>query len=393
MQTRLESLDLRISFMLKRTCSNNEEKNPIVLRVKYRNQNRDTYTGLFAFDKHWIKRIGRVTMDDPQAALINSKLEKISHDARAHFEELKYSRLEFSIDELADKIRGKNAPPETLMEYVEEKIKDFENCVDVDLATPTWYKYKRVKNYLVEFLQKTTRLTNIPISRVDALLLSQFYLFLRKEKKNCNNSAVTLMNFLKTILKKPVQIGQIKEDPFECLKLRFAPVDRGFLTKEDLQKLHDYDFKKETLDRDRDVFLFCCYTGLAYTDVKQFEGKHIIKDSEGTCYIKKTRQKTNMLSIIPLLAPAERILRKYSATGDLRDFKIYAQCNQKLNLSLKTIGKLAEVDKTLFMHLARHTVATTVTLSNKVPLETVSKMLGHSTLKHTVRYARESAKK
>lgn len=95
-----------------------------------------------------------------------------------------------------------------------------------------------------------------------------------------------------------------------------------------------------------------------------------------------------MLSIIPLLAPAERILRKYSATGDLRDFKIYAQCNQKLNLSLKTIGKLAEVDKTLFMHLARHTVATTVTLSNKVPLETVSKMLGHSTLKHTVRYAR-----
>jgi len=388
MQTRLQTLDLRISFMLRRTCFNDEGKNPIVLRIRYRHEQRDTYTGFYVFNDYWIKRVGRVTMDEPLAQQLNSKLEQITHDVRGHFDEMKYSRLEFSIDELADKIRGKNPPPETLMDYVEQKIKEYKNRIDVDLTTSTWYKYQRVKNYLIDFLQTTRRLINIPISRVDAPLLNQFYLFLRKEKKNCNNSAITLMNFLKTILKKPVQIGQIKEDPFEGLKLRFSPVDRGFLTKEDLEKLTNYDFKNEHLDRNRDIFLLCCYTGLAYTDVQQLNGNHLIKDPDSTFYIKKTRQKTNVLSIIPLLPPAERILKKYSLTDDLRDFKIFVPCNQKLNLSLKTIGKLAEIEVPLFMHLARHTFATTVTLSNKVPLETVSKMLGHSTIKHTIRYAR-----
>jgi integrase len=274
------------------------------------------------------------------------------------------------------------------MDYVEEKIKEYKNRIDVDLTTSTWYKYQRVKNYLIEFLQTTRRLINLPISRVDSPFLNQFYLFLRKEKKNCNNSAVTLMNFLKTILMKPVQRGQIKEDPFEGLKLRFTPVDRGFLTKEDLEKLENYNFETEYLDRNRNIFLFCCYTGLAYTDVKQLNGSHLIKDPDGTYYIKKTRQKTNILSIVPLLPVAERILRKYCLTDNLQDFKVHVPCNQKMNQCLKKIGPLAKIDHVLFMHLARHTFATTVTLSNKVPIETVSKMLGHSSMKHTIRYAR-----
>jgi integrase len=388
MQTRLQALDLRISFMLRRTYFNDQGKNPIVLRIKYRHEYRDTFTGFFVSNNNWIKRVGRVTMDEDHALKLNSKLEQITLDARSHFDELKYGRFEFSIDELVDKIRGKNSPPETLMDYIEEKIKEYKNRVKVDLTSSTWYKYQRVKNYLIEFLTTTRRLTNIPLSRVDALLLNQFYLFLRKEKTNSNNSAVTLMNFLKTILMKPVQTGQIKGNPFGELKLRFTPVDRGFLTKEDLEKLHNYDFKKEYLDRNRDIFLLCCYTGLAYTDVKQLNPIHIIKDPDGAKYIKKARQKTNIVSIIPLLPPAERILTKYSKTEDIKDFKIPVPSNQKLNKSLKTIGKLAQIERELFMHLARHTFATTITLSNRVPIETVSKMLGHSSMKHTVRYAR-----
>jgi site-specific recombinase XerD len=112
------------------------------------------------------------------------------------------------------------------------------------------------------------------------------------------------------------------------------------------------------------------------------------KDPDGTYYIKKKRHKTNIISLIPLLPPAERILKKYSINSDVRAFDIFVSTNQKLNFSLKTIGTRAEIEKPLHMHLARHTFATTVILSNKVPIESVSKMLGHSSLKHTMRYAR-----
>jgi site-specific recombinase XerD len=388
MQTRQQSLDLRISFMLRRTYTDKDGKHPIILRISYRAEQRDTFTGFFIEDKYWLPRVGRVTAEEPNSSILNKKLQKLTQEASDHFDEFRYSRLEFSIDDLVEKIRGKNQPPDTLMGFVEEKIKEYKSRVDVDLSTPTWYKYQRVKNYLIEFLQTSRKMSNIPITRVDGQLLNQFYLYLRKDKKNANNSAVTLMNFLKTVLRQPVKRGLIKDDPFAELKLRFTPVDSGFLTRDDLNKITNCSLVTEAMQRNRDIFLLCCYTGLAYTDVKQLEAKHIIKDPDGSYYIKKSRQKTSIVSIIPLLPPAERILKKYSLTGDIRDFKIYIPCNQKLNLSLKKLGETAKVERELHMHLARHTFATTVTLSNKVPIESVSKMLGHSSLKHTMRYAR-----
>jgi len=215
--------------MLRRTIVNEEGKSPIVLRVTYRDQQRDTFTGMYVEDRFWLKRVGKVDPKNPKAGIINGKLSKLAHRVYEHFEELIYSRKDFSIDDLADKIRGKNDPPETLMEYLEEKIKEYEKRVTHDLAKTTWYKYARVKKYLCEFLKTTKKLENIPISRVDAQLLSQFYIFLRTDKKNCNNSAVTLMKFMRTVLRKLLQRGQIKEDPYAELKLRFTPVDRGFI--------------------------------------------------------------------------------------------------------------------------------------------------------------------
>ncbi|MEI9954930.1 MAG: site-specific integrase [Ferruginibacter sp.] len=388
MQSRIGALDLRMTFILRQTFTNLDHKNPIILRVTYRGEKRDTYTGFYIVPGYWIPKVGRVNAASHEAAAINNRLDGILHEVRGHFDELKYSRMEFSIDDLADKIRGKNPPPETLMEYVEEEIKDYAKRVDVDLKTPTFYKYQRVKNYLVEFLQTTRKMKNIPVSRVDSELLKQFYYFLRKEKGNCNNSAVTLMNFLKTVLKKPVKRGQIKEDPFMDMKLRFEAVDRGFLTKDDLGKLEQWIAPTESLERNRDIFLLCCYTGLAYSDVRDFSGSHIIKDPDETFYIKKPRAKTGIVSIIPLLPAAERILKKFCSSDDVREFKLFVPCNQKLNESLKVIGERSGIERVLHMHLARHTFATTVTLANRVPIESVSKMLGHSSVKHTQRYAR-----
>jgi site-specific recombinase XerD len=142
------------------------------------------------------------------------------------------------------------------------------------------------------------------------------------------------------------------------------------------------------LERIRDQYLFCCYTGLAYSDLKQLGKEHFIGQKNDEYYILKPRQKTDQQSIIPLLPVARQILQKYSPTVDFREFRWHVSANQNMNQRLKIIGEMAGLAKILHMHLARHTFATTITLSNGVPIETVSNMLGHSTLRQTQHYAK-----
>jgi site-specific recombinase XerD len=151
--------------------------------------------------------------------------------------------------------------------------------------------------------------------------------------------------------------------------------------------------ENEDLQRKRAIFLFACYTGLAYTDLKQLSASHIIQEADGSNYILKPRQKTGQESIIPLLPSAKKILLKYSMTGKVSDFKWFISTNQKMNLGLKYIGQKSGITIALHMHLARHTFGTTVTLANGVPIETVSKMLGHATIRQTQHYAKVVATK
>ena len=142
------------------------------------------------------------------------------------------------------------------------------------------------------------------------------------------------------------------------------------------------------LDRKRDIFLFACYTGLAYVDLQQLNSTHLVKEADNSWYIRKPRQKTGQDSIIPLLPAAIRILTKYNLTNSIADFRWFVSTNQKMNKGLKYIAKRAKISKDLHMHLARHTFATTVTLANGIPIETVSKMLGHASIKQTQHYAK-----
>ena len=190
-----------------------------------------------------------------------------------------------------------------------------------------------------------------------------------------------------------IKTADLKPDPFYGLKFKFKAVHKECLTQEEINQLTTAHFKSDDSSRIRDIFLFACYTGLAYSDIKQLQSHYIIFDTDNTVYIRKPRQKTGEESIIPLLPPALRILQKYSLTGNIKDLGWYVSSNQKMNENLKIIGKHCCIKKQLHMHLARHTFATTVTLSNGVPLETVSRMLGHATIRQTQHYAKIVANK
>lgn len=386
-------LDISIHFFCRGHQTYKNGLNPIVLRVTYRNERREILTGLSCKKSDWLPGVQQVEPRDRLASAINKELFSIMHKVTARFQELKYSGEDFTIDELVDKLRGREAPPQTLGEYMGLKVKDLQSRVRVDLAMSTFLKYRRAIKYLTEFMLVRKGVKNIAVSNIDGEYLKHFFLFLRKEKKQQHNSAVALMNCLKTILKAPVKNGTIKRNPFDDFPLTQKAVFRDFLELDEIKRLQLLENLSPEQELKRDFFLLACFTGMAYADIRGLKGSDLVTDPDGTQCIRYSRQKTGIGSIVPLLPAAQEILKKYSLTGETRDFKWKVMSNQKLNSGLKEIARKAGIDKPLFMHLGRHTFATTVTLSHGVPLETVSKMLGHSTIKHTQLYAKIVASK
>jgi site-specific recombinase XerD len=378
--------ELNISYLLRTSYRFANGEHPIVLRLKYRGDKKDVNTGLTVLPENWMG--GHVLPKAKKATTINQQLQEITHQCRTIFEKLKTTFGDFTLNELVEKLKGNETPPETLWEYVSGKLQELKQRVEVDLAITTYYKYTRTANYLKQYMDKKMSLKNIPLSRVDQSFLEGFFNYLRREKKNSNNSAVALMNCLKTILHEPVKKGVIRYNPFVTMALSQQPVKRDYLTTEEIKALQRLSGLSEAMERNRDLFLFACFTGLAYSDIVSLESVHIIIDPDGSKHIEKYREKTGILSYVPLLPVAEKILLKYSPTGDCRDFTWRVPSNQKLNFALKEIARLAGIEKILFMHLARHTFATTVTLSNGVPIESVGKMIGHSGMKNLMIYAK-----
>lgn len=389
----LELLSVHFSFLCRSFRTNDKGLSPIVLRIIYRNERKDIYTGLYCDKDYWDNVSGRVKSNCKQAATINKNLELINHQALNRLDELKFSTQQFTIDELVNKIKGKEERPMLLIEYLNERNKEFELRSGVDITKATYEKYERSLRYVIDFLEEEFKVKNFPLVKIDVRFLEKYFQYLRTVKKVGNNMAVKYIITFKTGLMPAMQSGVIKNNPFQQIRFKTKTVHKGFLTNEEIEMIKNCELDNDYLNRVRDQYLFCCYTGLAYSDLKQLKREHIIKQKDDEYYILKPRQKTGQQSIIPLLPIAEQILKKYSPTDDFRDFRWHVSANQKMNQRLKTIGEKAEVKKTLHMHLARHTFATTITLSNGVPLESVSSMLGHASLRQTQHYAKIVAMK
>ncbi len=384
----MEGMELGIFFHLRRVFSYDNGEHPIILRVAYLGKRKDIVTGLSCRNEEWDPENSCVRTEYSKAFSINEELVLIKAKTRQRFQELKERGKPFTPEELVLRIKGKELPPQTLMEYMDLKLKELEDSVEIDMQLTTFYKYRRVKRYLEEFLLSERGLKNCAVSSVDEQFINRFYNFIRKQTGNGQNSASSLMSVLRTILKMAIETGVIQKNPFTSMHFRRKQVNREYLTMEEIEKLEQLQDLSAHHELARDLFLFACYTGISYSDIRELKKGHFIFDNDGTTFINKARLKTDIMSLVPLLPAAERILLKYSPDQDCRNFKWKVPYNTKLNKMLKEIATLAGIDRNLFMHLGRHTFATTITLSNGVSLESVSKMLGHSTIKHTQVYAK-----
>lgn len=247
------------------------------------------------------------------------------------------------LDQLVDRIKGRELNPELLIDCLQDGIKKNQKRVEVDLTPGSYYKYRRSLQYMQEFLVKEYNEKNYTLNKINSTFLEKFFYFLRKDKNIGNNTSMKYLSIVKSILSPAIKSGAIKGDPFGELKLKAKPMVAEFLTQEEIDLLTSLNMNDPDLERKKDIFLFACYTGLAYVDLKGFKAHHLTQDSDGTWFIRKPRQKTGEESVIPLLPIAIKILQKYSPTKNIRNFNWYVSSNQKMNQGLKAIGSRAGI--------------------------------------------------
>lgn len=283
----------------------------------------------------------------------------------------------------------------TLLEVYEDHNKEFELLVGKGLSYRTLQKYKTIKGYLVEFLRYQYSLNDIELDHVDYQFIKDFEIYLKSVKRCCYNTAMDYLKKIKKILNQCIAKKWIAQSPFVGFKMSNHETHKTFLTEIELKLIGEKKIAIPRLDQVRDIFLFSCYTGLAYCDVEKLTSSNIVVGVDGDRWISTNRAKTNTASKIPMLPVASFIVDKYadhpvtSYSGKL----LPVMSNQRMNSYLKELADLCGISKDLTFHCARHTFATTVTLTNGVPIETMSKMLGHKSLKTTQHYPKIVDKK
>jgi len=322
--------------------------------------------------KNWNTRKGRLNGSSEEVRHFNKYIDDVKAELNRIYEKLMINKEYVSASRIKDIFTGNTRTEYMLLEVFENHNKEMESLIGKDYSKGTLQRYKAAKTHLTNYIKEILKKNDIAINLIDYKFISGLEYYL-KFKKNCGHNN-----------------GWMDRDPFFHWKANWKTKDRQYLTEIELETLVNKKFKIERLEQVKDIFIFCCFTGLAYADVKKLNTVDIIRDISGNLWIKTERKKTSTLSSIPLLPTAKMILDKYNEHPYVVSGKgiLPVLTNQKSNAYLKEIADLCGIDKNLTTHLARHTFATTVTLSNGVPIETVSKMLGHRSLKTTQHYAK-----
>lgn len=343
----------------------------------------------------WDSKRNRVSGRSHEAMEFNRYIESILTRARQKFSELITMHETVTPQMLRDSVLGvKTAKPKMIIDIWEDHIEGLRKLIGKESTYATCQKYNAAKNHFINFLKLKYKVADVPIKVIDNYMITQFGFYLKTEKSCSHNTTNKFLQNLKRVTYRCILHGWILKDPFAGISLKMKEVDRPYLTETELQKLMDFSSTFDRLNRVRDFFLFSCFTGLAYADVKKLKRSEI-EINESGYWIKTKRKKTGGRANIPLLPVPVKIINKYVNIDMLHDNDpvLPLLSNQKMNAYIKEIADLCGITKNLSFHVARHTFATTVTLTNGVPIESVSKMLGHKNIQSTQHYARIVDKK
>lgn len=329
---------------------------------------------------------------DKAARELNHYIDQVKSRICQIYRELELDGKTITAQILKDKFLGNEEKEEgkTLVEVHTEHNERCRKLEGIDYSPSTIYKFDASLKYLQEFMQNELSREDIPLAKINEDFIRQYDLYLKTAKGCANNSAIKHLKIFKKVIRIALVNDWLQKDPFANIKFHMDEVHIDFLTMFELQTLVNKEFKNKRLSQVKDVFVFCCFTGLAFVDVKGLRKEHLVNGNNGEVWIRKPREKTHNMCNIPLLKIPQMILEKYKDNPLLKEKGqlLPVPTNQKMNAYLKEIADLCEINKRLTTHCARHTFATSVTLANRVTMENVAKMLGHSSTRMTQHYAR-----
>ena len=335
---------------------------------------------------NWDKNKQQVKGKDEEAQSLNNYLKAIK--AKLYQKEAELLERGFVItaellrDAYFDKVES--LKEKSLFEVFEEHNQEQEKLIGNGVSKATHWVSVYTIRLLREFVQQKYKREDLYLRELNINFIQSFHSFLRIDKGMAQNSSTKHLKLLKKIINLSVANSYMAFNPFSTYKVEREPVEIDFLDEEELRKIINFDTPLPRLERAKDMFLFGCFTGLSYIDIKTLTPEHFEKDSASRIWIKKRRVKTGVLSRIPLLPIAKLILDKYKGGEKLLPIQDPADINKYL----KDIAILCGINKRICFHTSRHTFASTVTLANNISLEVVSKMLGHTNTRMTAHYAK-----
>lgn len=385
------STSYQLSFYLRKSRSEKTSESDIYLRISVDNKRSAMTINRKVDPRKWHSKSEKMPGKSPEATELNNYINVIRNRIKNIHQELIEKKKTITSKTILDEFKGVNKKkPKMTLEVFKEHNEQMDRLSGKSISKSTAKRYWTCYNHMEQFITEEYKKDDYPMNDINHQFITKFEYFL-KTKRECNhNSALKYVNNLKKIIRIALANQWMERDPFYNYKVQFETVEREYLNEDEVQKLIDKELHLDRLKIVRDMFVFSCYTGLAYSDVKKLSSADITKGIDGGKWIRIKRTKTKSLSSIPLLPVAEEILDRYKDHPEVKDGKyvLPVLSNQKSNAFLKEIAALCGIHKPLTTHLARHTFATTITLTNGVPIESVSKMLGHKDLRTTQHYAK-----
>jgi len=377
------------NFLLRKSRIGKDGLCPVYVRLLHNGKRVELSTGIRATPDNWDEVHQMLLDDSDEAHSSNERLRKIKTTLIDIYNRFVSSGKDFDVTDIKNEFLGKS-DSKGILEVFDYYLKTIENNIGHGYAYRTLKHYRVSRKKLAEFIKSKLRKEEIPITSVDYNFLNQFDMFLKAKYGVHQNTAWNYHKHLKRVMNLAISMGHLQKSPYNQFKTKLEQANRDFLTKDELHRLETKNIEIDRLALVRDIFIFACYTGLAYSDISKLSPNHIQKRDDGNQWIIINRTKTKSQCIIPIYPNAIEILERYADYPEplLKGRVLPVASNQKLNSYLKELATICGINKNLTMHMARHTFATTVTLSNGVPIETVSKVLGHKSLKITQIYAR-----
>ncbi|WP_046755232.1 site-specific integrase [Kordia jejudonensis] len=384
---------LSVLFLIDRTKQNKQNKCPIKCRLTFKGKRKQFSTGFFINPKDWKSKLQKASPPNKNNDYLNTQLSLIKQQINQAFLFLQVNNEQFDAEDIYLQLKGiATKKDKTILEVFQAHNDKVEKLIGKEYVLPTLWKYKQAKTLLKDFISFHYKKNDFQFKDLEISFIKEYEFYLKTEKKLAQSSTYKAIQRFKRIVKIGLSEGYLDKDPFVMYTCKNPKTQIIYLDSNELAKLEEYSFAQTRLEQVRDMFIFCCYTGLAYAEMSALSSEHVIDGFDGNKWIQIHRKKTNAKVSVPLLPKALAILTSQNNISSNKLLPVIS--NQKFNSYLKEIAEIVGIEKRLTHHIARKTFATTVLLYNDVPMEVVSELLGHSKLDITQKhYAKVVQKK